>query len=154
MDFLGLTTTEQIRAVLTVSETDLPDEVIDTYGIDDDLAEALEGSIPTWEGIIVTPDTKNSRRLRLFAKYYCAATLAVMAQTFILKKDTDGSNEGQRSDKDGFAWMAPALLAKANGYVLLIQEDLGTAPEAVSPVSLMTRVVPDRDVITQPRALL
>lgn len=152
MEFLGLTNTEQMRSVLTIDEFDLPDEIINTYGIDDDLAEALEGSVPTWEEILLDPDSKNARRLRLFAKYFCAGTLAVMAQTFILKKDTDGSNEGQRSDKDGYAWMAPALLNKANGYISLIQEDLGTTPDPITPLSVISRVVPDRDVITEPRS--
>lgn len=152
MDYLGLTTTEQIRAVLTVSEDDLPDEVIDGFGIADDAEEVLDSSVPTWQVIMQDPASKNARRLRLFAKYFCAGTLAVVAQNFILKKSTDGSNEGQRSDKDGFAWMAPALLGKANGYIGLIQDDLGTTPIVAEPFSIMSRVPPDRDVITEPRS--
>jgi len=156
MDYLGLTTTAQIRAVLTVSETDLPDEIIDGFGIEDDLGAALDLALkaldPVWTQIPL--DSPNGRRIKLFAKYFCAATLAVTAQTFILKKIADGSNEGQRSDKDGFLWMAPALLNKANGYINLILDDLDLTPVAVAPFRLMTRVIPERDPITEPRAAI
>ena len=154
MDYLGLTTTNQIRAVLTVSPADLPDSVIDGYGIDDDLGAALDvalkGTDPAWKDM--PADSANGRRLRLFAKYYCAATLAVTAQSFILKQQTDGSNAAQRSDKDGYAWMAPALLSKANGFIDAILDELGMTPVVIAPLSLMKRVIPDRDPITEPRA--
>ena len=51
MAYLDLTTTSQIRAVLTVSETDLPDEVIEGYGLDDDLGSLLDKNLPTWSAI-------------------------------------------------------------------------------------------------------
>lgn len=161
MDYLGLTNTAQIRATLTIGEEDLDDEQIDGYGLDDDLGEALDTALKglaqkspptTWQEIAAEPANPNSRRLRLFAKFFCAGTLAVTAQSFVLKKIADGSNEAQRSDKDGFAWMAPTLFARAQGYLDQLVEDLGITPEPLAPFSIMKRVVPGRDPITEPRS--
>lgn len=156
MPYLDLTTTAQIRAVLTVSETDLPDEVIDGYGLDDDLANFLEGKVPTWQDLVAAASTPegaaNARRLRLAAKYYCAGTVARMAQIFVLKKDTDGSNEGQRSDKDGWAWVSASLLGQADGYIAEIKDDLGLSQDVASPYTVVSRGTPDRDPITTPRS--
>ncbi len=151
MDYLGLTTTEQIRAILGLAEDDLYDEDIDARGYLDDLAEALEAKLPDYEAIIVDPDkARTVRKLRIYAKYQCAAWLAIVAQNFILKKDTDGSNELGRSDKEGYAWMAPALQLKADEAMAAALEAEGVEPVQPS-YNLLTRVVPTRDPITEPR---
>lgn len=150
MDYLGLTSTEQIRAVLTVSEADLPDRVIDGFGLDDDLGALLDKALPTWEAMLAAGG-KNARLLRLIGKYYCAGTLAGTAQVFVLKKQTDGSNEGQRSDKDGWLWMSVLFLGKADDALDEILDDLGLTPEVVLPNRVFTRVIPDRDPVTTPR---
>lgn len=150
MDYLGLTSTEQIRAVLTVSEADLPDRVIDAFGLADDLGALLDKALPTWEAILAAGG-KNGRLLKLIGKYYCAGTLAGTAQVFVLKKQTDGSNEGQRSDKDGWLWMSGHFLGKADEALDEILDDLGMLPEVVLPNRVFARVVPDRDPITTPR---
>lgn len=155
MDYLGLTTTDQIRSTLLVSSDDLDDDVVDGYGLDDDLGEALDNAVPTWQTLIggADPDNaKNFRRLRLYAKYQCAAWLAQRAQNFILKKNADGSNEMQRSDKDGFAWMAPGLQASADAAMAALQADLEITPANPEPMSIISRVIPDRDPITEPRS--
>lgn len=152
MPFLDLTTTSQIRAVLTVSETDLPDEVIEGYGLDDDLANKLAKDLPSWKEILSTDvDSDNYRRLRLAAKYFCAGTVARMAQIFVLKKDTDGSNEGQRSDKDGWLWVSATLLGQADGAITEIKDDLGLSQADAKKYTVFGRVIPTRDPITTPR---
>lgn len=152
MEYFGLTTSKQIQSVLTVSDEDLPLGVIDDINLDDDLLVALSKALPTWAAV-QADETKpaNQARLRLFAKYFCAATLAGAAQVFVLKKASDGSNEGQRSDKDGWAFLAQGFFAKASAAMAEINDDLGNAPVLVIP-TLIGRVIPDRDVITQPRA--
>lgn len=150
MAYLNLTTTAQIRAVLTVQEEDLDDEVIEGYGLEDDLSVALEASLPTWSAVTEAGGI-NATRLRLFAKYFCAGTVAKMAQAFVLKKSTDGSNEGQRSDADGWAWMAESLLADANKQMGAILDSLELSVPA-TPFSVIGVSTPDRDVITTPRS--
>jgi hypothetical protein len=155
MAYHDLTTNDQIRALLTIEDDELPDEILDAYGFEDDLADALDVAVPTWPAIVASlepADARKQRRLRLFAKYFCAGTIAGMAQVFMLKSKTDGSNKADRSDKDGWEFIALALLNKAQGYIALITDELGTTP--VTPVfSMIARVVPDRDVITTPRAV-
>ena len=150
MAYLDLTTTSQIRAVLTVSETDLPDEVIEGYGLDDDLGSLLDKNLPTWSAV-AEASGPNARRLRLVAKYYCAGTIARMAQLFVLKKDTDGSNEGQRSDKDGWMWLATSLLGQAEKYLNEIKDDLSLPQADAKTFTVFSRVIPTRDPITEPR---
>lgn len=151
MPFLDLTSTTQIRAVLTVSDTDLPDETIEGYGLDDDLGNKLDKELPTWAEILAA-DGANARRLRLMAKYFCAGTVARMAQIFVLKKDTDGSNEGQRSDKDGWMWVSASLLGQADGYITEIKDDLALPQAEAKTFTVMSRVIPIRDPITEPRS--
>lgn len=149
MDFFGLTTVAQIRAVLTVDEMDLDDDTIESYGLDDDLGAYLD-AVEGWEVIAATP-SKNQRSLRIIAKNFCAGTLAKRAQVFVLKKFTDGSNEGGRSDKDGWAWMAEGLLKDAQTALDDLLEDLGQLPEPVEPSSVIMISIPTRDPIKTPR---
>lgn len=147
MPFHDLTTAEQIRNVLTVTKSELTDAQIEGYGLDDDLGVMLDKHVPTWESIT---DVKQVRLLRMVAKYFCAGTLAGTAQLFVLKKETDGSNEGQKSDKDGFSWLAGHLLGKCQAALQELIEELG---EVVPPTIFLvaSRVVPTRDPITEPR---
>lgn len=155
--YFDLTTTKQILAVLTVDDTDIDAEKLEAQGLDDDLGAQLDAALPgLWEGLANETGPKASparlRKLRLVAKYFCAATVARMAQVFILKKDTDGSNEGQRSDKDGWLWMSTRLMETANGHLKDLLTDLELVPETAAPFQMFVRVTPERDPITTPRA--
>lgn len=155
--YFNLTSTKQILAVLTVDDTDIDAEKLEDQGLDDDLGAQLDAALPgVWEGISQETGLKYTparlRKLRLVAKYFCAATVARMAQVFILKKDTDGSNEGQRSDKDGWLWMSDRLMETANGHLKDLLTDLELVPATAAPFQMFVRVTPDRDPITTPRA--
>lgn len=170
MNYLGLTTSDQIRAILTVSEEDLPDETLTPYGLEDELQTELEEWLPNWVDVIAegtpteaeeeeeepgspAPDpekVKQFRLLRLFAKYFCAAVVARTAPIFVLTKITDGSNEGQRSDTDGFLWLSRDLLAQANRYKSMLLAALGE-PDPLDVPTIISRVRPARDPVTQSR---
>lgn len=144
---LSLTSYSQIRGVITVSERDLPDEVLQAMALEDDLEADLLEWLPEWESL---SDVAEAQRLRLFAKYFCAGNVADMAQVFVLKKDTDGSNEGQRSDVDGFKELAQVLKAKAQMHKAALANMLGIqVSRTYSQVSVSS---PARDVITEARA--
>lgn len=138
---------DQVRSVLTVSPVDLPDEVLEGYGLEDDLAADLDARLPSWETL---NDSSHLRSLRMFVKYRAAALIAVTAPVFVLKKSTDGSNEGQRSDRDGFLWLAENLNARANAILSELLEELGEDVE-VEPFELVGKSIPARDPITEPR---
>lgn len=155
--YFDLTTTKQILAVLTVDDKDIDAEKLEAQGLDDDLGAQLDAALPgLWEGLANETGPKASparlRKLRLVAKYFCAATVARMAQVFILKKDTDGSNEGQRSDKDGWLWMSERLMETANDHLKDLLTDLELVPATAAPFQMFVRVTPERDPITTPRA--
>ena len=139
-DLLNLDT---VRGVLTVSEADLPDEVLENYGLEDEIGMLLDRNVPNWEEI---DDSSKERKLRVYVKYKAAAIVAVTAPVFILKKMTDGNNEGQRSDRDGFRWIADEFNAKADEVLTdLLELETSTGFVITSAVS------PTRDAITEPR---
>lgn len=137
----------QVRFLLAVSEADLPNEVLMQYGLEDELGARLDKVLPTWTSLT---EAGHVRSLRLYARYYCASEVARLAPVFVLKKMTDGANEGQRMDKEGLRWLADELAGKANGILDDLLEDLGLDVPAVG-VELVGRVVPLRDPITEPR---
>lgn len=153
MEFYGLTSINQIRGVLTVTDDDLDDSTILDFGLDDDLAQFLDG-VKDWEAMAADktePPAKNLRRLRRAAKYFCAGQIAKRAQVFILKKTSDGSNEGQRSDKDGWLWMAEQLLTDAGKALEEILVDQGKVIDPLLPYNVISVSIPDRDPIKVPR---
>lgn len=152
MDLLGLTTTEQVRSVLTVSEHDLPLETMAGYALDDDLAADLQEWLPDWGTVVPEADVENRRLLRLFSKYFCAATLAGVLPLFALKKVSDGSNEGQRSDVEGFSSLRWGLLEKADRNKSKLLAALEKESAEPARYALVGRVVPARDVITEARS--
>ncbi|CAD5377356.1 hypothetical protein OF001_U20283 [Pseudomonas sp. OF001] len=148
MTVLNLTTFDQIRGVLTVSPADLPDSVLASYGLEDDLGADLDAWAAGWSSVV---DAGQSRLLRLYAKYFCAGSVARTAQVFVLTKASDGSNEGQRSDADGFLWLSETLLAKAAGFKDQFLEAAGAAASS-QRMTFASRVTPARDPITEARS--
>ena len=137
----------QVRFLLTVSEADLPDEVLMQYGLEDELGARLDKKLPTWATLT---DSGHVRSLRMYARYYCVSVVARLAPVFVLKKMTDGANEGQRMDKEGLRWLADELAGRADEILNDLLEDLDIDVPAEG-VQLVGRVVPLRDPITDPR---
>lgn len=147
MDILGLTSSNQVRAILTVSESDLPDTVLESYGIVDDLRLDLISWVPSWETLT---DPLEVLPLRLYAKYFCASLVATTADVFILKKKSDGENEGQRNGLS-YAELANTLSRKAANYKSALLAELGNTPAAAT--TFISTASPDRDVITEGRSV-
>lgn len=147
MNISDLLDLDQVRAVLTVSEADLPDDTLEQFGLEDEVEDILDKRIPEWSEITIP---KLERKLRIFTKYQAAAILALTAPIFILKKMTDGSNEGQRSDKDGLRWLADELQGKADTVMDDILDELGIEVGTTN-VQLVGISVPTRDPVTDPR---
>ena len=149
MTITDLVDTSRIRNVLTVSESDLPDSVLEGYGLEDEIGFILDRELPKWATYSTDAQT---RALKLFCTYTGAAILAQTATVFILKQETDGANASQRSDKDGWLWLAARMEAKAAAILDQIKEDEGIDTTVSAPFTLSSRVVPDRDVITEARS--
>lgn len=147
MNISDLLDLDQVRAVLTVSEADLPDDTLEQFGLEDELEDILDKRLPEWSGITIP---KFERKLRIFTKYQAAAILALTAPIFVLKKMTDGANEGQRSDKDGLRWLVDELQGKADTVMDDLLEELGIEVGTTN-VQLVGISTPSRDPITEPR---
>lgn len=136
----------QVRSILTVSPVDLPDEVLRAYGLEDDIVAILDRRLEDWQALT---EERHRRNLRIFTKFKAASILAGTAQLFVLKKSSDGNNEGQRSDRDGFDDLPEKLNAKAEEALADILEDLGHVTER--GIELVGVSKPFRDPITEPR---
>lgn len=149
MEILGLTTFNQVRGVLTISVRDLPDAVLQDYGLEDDLDVDLD----SWLGDYAAKTDGNPKLLKLvklYAKYRCAAWLAASGQNFIYTQMSDGTNQAQRSDTEGFQKLRVHLESRANDYREKIQIELSQASSVSVPV--FGRVAPTRNPVTEPRS--
>lgn len=126
---------------------DLPDSVLEGYGLEDDIEALLDSRLETWREL---EEPKHLRSLRLYTKFKAASIVAITAQLFVLKKNSDGSNEGQRSDKDGFLWLSKSLSDKAEAVMGQLLEDLELAGQEAT-FDLVGRSIPTRDPIVEPR---
>ena len=103
---------DMIRATVAVSPADLPDYLIDSLSIGDEIEIYLDDWLEDWRGILNDPDsltppednpnlyTKAQSRLKVWLKYYAAYLVAGGARTFVLKMLTDGNNRSDRFDFD------------------------------------------------------
>lgn len=147
-DILGLTSFSNIRGVLAVSPSDLPDEGLEGFALADDLQTDLEAWKPDWESVV--DGSKEARLLRLYAKYRCAAWVATAGQNFMLKKFSDGANEGQRSDSEGFQALREHMEDRAREYRSQL-EDKPQDASSSSYTPLFGVSKPDRDPVTTGR---
>jgi hypothetical protein len=149
MDILGLTSSNQIRGVLTVSVRDLPDSVVEDYDLATDLEVDLEG----WLGDYTTTlagDAALAKLVKLYAKYRCAAWLAASGQNFLYTQMSDGTNQAQRSDTEGFQTLRLHLESRALFYRQKADEQRSEATAA--NVTLLGRATPTRDPVTETRS--
>ena len=138
---------DQIRSVLTVSKSDLPDSVLQSYSLGDDLLIELMSWFPDFESNV---DELVAAKLRKFSKLFCAATLATTAPVFVLSRITSGDNTTERGSSDSLLYLRDSLLSQANSVKLDIMSSigLGSGSEDIVMVSVNK---PYRDVITEAR---
>lgn len=148
---LQLTSFDQIRGVLTVSPADLPDEVLQAYGLEDDLEVDLSGWLENWQDVLNSGSPRETLLLRIYAKYRCAALVAASGQNFTLTQFTDGANAGQRSDAEGFQKLREHMESRASDYRLKLEDELSVALSTPT-TSIMGVANPARNPVTEGRS--
>lgn len=151
MTVLDLTSFDQIRGVLAVSPNDLPNEILTPYGLQDDLEVDLDGWVENWQEIRDTGEKRQQSMLKLYAKYRCAAWVAAAGQNFMFTRFTDGANEGQRSDAEGFEKLQRHMESRAAYYREQLEQSLSEAYTATR-ATLFGRATPARDPVTEGRS--
>lgn len=150
-DILGLTSFSQVRAVLSVSGADLPDARLAAYALDDDLGVELDSWVEDWQALLAAGE-RPAQLLKLYAKYQCAAWVAVAAQNFTLQQLTDGANAATRSTNVDFDHLREHLAGRAAYYRELLQDLLETQEgEGGTGLTVLSRVTPSRDPVTEGR---
>lgn len=139
---------EQIRAVLTVSKTDLPDKVMQDFGIQDDLLIDLTSWFPSFAD---TTDELVAVKLRVYTKLFCAATIARTAPIFVLSRITVDDKTSERSSSESYLYLHEMLLSKAVAMKKQILSDIGSGITSYEELSLVSVNKPYRDVITEAR---
>lgn len=147
IDIMGLTTSQQVRAVMGVDPTDLSDVMFESMSLEDDLAEELYTWLPEWDVVLGAGTDRQQRLLRLYAKYKVGAFAAAAAQNFLIVKKSDGANVGELADMDldTFNAMTNNLNGRAYKYQVDLLEDLAGLEVAVTYPLLFGVAVPDRD---------
>lgn len=149
MGILGLTNFQQVRGVLTVSVRDLPDSVLENYDLASDLDVDLEGWLGDYASKIAA-DASLEKLVKLYAKYRCASWLAASGQNFIYTQMSDGTNQAQRSDTEGFQALRLHLEGRARHYQQKAQEKLNE--QVSSTLTIFGRATPSRDPVTETRS--
>lgn len=153
-DILGIVSFATLRATVGMSEADADDAVVSSLNLQDEVEISLQGWLPDYSAIIAdtwSGGTAEQRdfiliRLKAWTKYFAAATLAVSAPGLLLRRLTDGENEGQRFDNVKPEQIADRLFAKASDFREAIENELDTE-EAAATFSMFGVVSPNYDPV-------
>lgn len=135
-----------------LDDYDLPDEVLSTWGLEDETAMDLDSWYPNHDAVDLSGKDAKARRLRIYIRYYAAAVCIRVGYGYMHKAWTDGNGKYERYEGD---WKATAqeFAAKAAAVKQQIMEDLGIAVATSSiRVRTMGTATPSRDPVTTPRS--
>lgn len=144
---------DQVRGVLGLDPFDLKDQKLDNWGILDDLYIDLESWLPNFEALAADPEKgpAMTRRLRVYAKNYCASICIKVGVTYITKVWTDGEAKFERFEGD-WEQLAADFKANADRIKLNINTYLGLVTTTDdSGFTIAAVASPDRDPVTTPR---
>lgn len=153
--FQGLTNPGQLRSVLGISESE---ELSDTYVSYSGVSEELEADLLSWvtysiDDLITlgtgTSPTPKARRqylwLAAYAKYFCAAQLAISFSILIQKSISDGQNEVVRQNQN-LEDLLGMLRAARDSFKNKFLAESGQAPAAAA--GIMSSISPSYDPVT------
>ena len=152
---LGVTNSDAVRTALGVSDEELNDEYIESSEVaielQEDLADwcslSISDLIDNFESS--TPDADKLRQLRLislYAKYFCAYTIAQAADLLFVERQGDGQNDSQRSRRTSYNDLLNRLSASMNKYRDMVNASAGDPVS--SPASVFSGVIPGFDPVT------
>lgn len=153
--FQGLTNPGQIRSVLGIAESE---ELTDAYVIHSGVAEELEADLLSWVtypvadlitlGTGTSPTAKARKQylwLAAYAKYFCAAQIAISFSILIQKSISDGQNEVVRQNQN-LEDLLGLLRAARDSFKSKFLTESGQAPAV--PAGIMSVISPSYDPVT------
>ncbi len=152
-DILGVVSYDTVRALLGLTLEDVDDTALSSFLVEQDVTLDLLKWFPDYTTVLDSsyPDQSKLALLELslnaYIKYYSAWIVSFALEGMMLKKLTDGENEGQRSDKINYQQIRDNLRIKAE----LLKKDISeaVAPDiSVSQLSLFSVVTPSYDPVT------
>ena len=152
LEFLGLTTSLAVRAVLGLDETELPDSSFLDMGVEEDLEADLDewtpepyvdiiskGSAPGASDI----EIKNLRLLKQYAKYKVAQSFLVSLPAGAAVKISDGHNVFNRSS-DFISLLSDSIYDRLSNLKQILRKSYGLS----SSMNLVSSVTPSYDPVT------
>jgi hypothetical protein len=149
---VGYTNTDQIRAVLGVTDKELGDTMILNLGVADQLTLALAQVYPDHAALKAAIDAETATAeevliwttLTLYARYEAACALLPQFQMIVVKRISDGDVEMQRFGPDDLAQFREEIRGKRDDLIRQLDPDyFGT-----EPFSQFGAVVPNYDPVT------
>lgn len=152
-DILNVVSFSTVRAVLGISETDAPDEVMSAFGLTDDLKLDLSEWLEDYQAILANTWTGTAAnreyiypRVVAYTKYQCAGMVCKALPGLMLKRISDGENESQRFDGIKFEKIAEQMFGQAGRYREQIENRISSST-ATATVNFFGVVAPDYDPV-------
>lgn len=151
-----VTSTDQVRSVLGISDRDLADPEFDAPRVELELsmimdANGIDYATVTTEGELASPSADQTKRynyLKLYALYSCAVLIIPRLRLAATQKMADGANAMERFLKPEFALTEEAFKGKAETYNIALKEAISGNVETVDVPSIFSGVAPTYDPVT------
>lgn len=151
---LSITTTEQIRACLGITQVELDDEALEATDIAVLVDVALDSVYPDHVQAMLDATAPGAspaqlrlaRLLQLFAAYEASVQLAPTFQFLLAQKITDGDAEVQRFNKDNLEETVQAIAGQRDKVAAILNPTLYSLDSF--PVLGLTKGTPVYDPVT------
>lgn len=151
---LGYTTTDEVRAVLGVSETELEDKMMLDLGIEIQLniilatvysghaalKAKIDDNTATAEEVVIW------NKLQMYVRYESACRLLPQWQMVVAKRISDGDFDQTRFGPDDLAQFREEIRGSRDGWLISIDPEASAASGI--PIGIFSAVSPDFDPVT------
>lgn len=151
------TDTDAVRAVVGVTDNEVPDLMLTQQGLTLSLTLDLGEWLPSHATIYAEGNAQSPtesqlqkwRYLQLYSQFYCATSLVEFMQLAVPQMIGDGKDEMRRFTNFDFDKLLAKFKAAVARYRTRLLEASGTAADTAPP-SLLGAAVPDYDPVAGP----
>lgn len=149
------TNTDAIRACIGLDVAECKDSVMVDSKLDMELEVDLAGWLPSYAAVFEAGDAADAtdeqvlqqKMLKLYCQWLAAAE--ILARSLVVPLEvTNGKDKYSRFSKIDLAELAAAAKAKAEGYKVLLEDEIN-GPVTFTGLTLLVASIPDLDPVTE-----